>query len=216
MKKKVLDLSIKAMLENTTAAPAATQPEALRCAEWLEHIAQGGVVVSIKELARVTAEQLRLLHAALTAPAAEPAAPQAPVEGTVAGWKSHAEAMERERDYYRRRMQTMHEHQDGEVWYWQDDGEDHLESMVNSLPVVIRADQLRALLASARRLQPDAGAVPDGWRLVPVEPTEHMAMAGGQYAECGLPANAVFGYRAMIAAAPQVTTAPQAPAKATA
>ena len=41
-----------------------------------------------------------------------------------------------------------------------------------------------------------------GLRNVPVEPTDAMANAGAQYAECGLPANAVFGYRAMIAAAP--------------
>lgn len=52
-------------------------------------------------------------------------------------------------------------------------------------------------------------AVPKGWRLVPVEPTERMAIAGGKYAECGLPANAVFGYRAMLAAG----AAPQAPAR---
>ncbi|SFE09416.1 hypothetical protein [Paracidovorax konjaci] len=68
------------------------------------------------------------------------------------GWKSHAEAMERERYFYRQRMQTMQEHQDGDVWYGQDDGEDHLESMVNSLPVVIRADQLRALLAASGKV----------------------------------------------------------------
>lgn len=57
------------------------------------------------------------------------------------------EAAERERDYYKSRAQTMYEHQKGEVWYWQGDGEDHPESWVNSLPVVIRADQLRELMA---------------------------------------------------------------------
>jgi hypothetical protein len=35
-----------------------------------------------------------------------------------------------------------------DVWYWQGDGEDHLESMVHQLPVVIRAEQLRELLAT--------------------------------------------------------------------
>lgn len=64
------------------------------------------------------------------------------------GWKSHAEAMEHERDYYRARAQTMYEHQRGEFWYWQGDGHDHPESMANSLPVVIRADDLRALIAA--------------------------------------------------------------------
>lgn len=53
----------------------------------------------------------------------------------------------------------------------------------------------RAALASAA--QPPAGFV-----MVPVEPPEAMAKAGAQYAECGLPANAVFCYRAMLAAAP--------------
>lgn len=101
----------------------------------------------------------------LAAPAAQEAEPAepTPVEGTAAGWKSHAEAMERERDYYRQRVRTLDEHQEGQVWYWQDDGGDHLESMVGSLPVVIRADQLRALLAVAARPQADAGAVPEGW-----------------------------------------------------
>lgn len=66
------------------------------------------------------------------------------------GWQSHAEAMERERDYYRQRAKTMFEHQDGQCWYWQGDGNDHPESMVNSLPVVIRADQLRALMPQCR------------------------------------------------------------------
>lgn len=69
------------------------------------------------------------------------------------GWKTHAEAMERERDHYRQRAQTMYEHQRGEVWYWQGDGSDHPESMVNSLPVVIRADQLRALLIAAAQVE---------------------------------------------------------------
>ncbi len=65
------------------------------------------------------------------------------------GWRHHAEAMERERDHWRQRAQTMHEHQAGQAWYWQSDGGNHLESLVNSLPVVIRADQLRAMLAAA-------------------------------------------------------------------
>lgn len=35
-----------------------------------------------------------------------------------------------------------------DVWYWQGDGGDHLESMVHQLPIVIRAEQLRELLAA--------------------------------------------------------------------
>lgn len=37
-----------------------------------------------------------------------------------------------------------------DVWYWQGDGRDHLESMVHQLPVVIRAEQLRQLLAASQ------------------------------------------------------------------
>ena len=81
------------------------------------------------------------------------------------GWKFHAEQMERERDHWRARAQTMYEHQRGEVWYWQGDGEDHLKSMVNALPVVIRAEQLRDLLATHPQQQADskAGGEVFGW-----------------------------------------------------
>lgn len=75
--------------------------------------------------------------------------PEQPATAESVGWKAHAEAVERERDYWRRRAQAMHEHQRGQVWYWQGDGEDHLESLCNSLPVVIRADALRSLVQPA-------------------------------------------------------------------
>ena len=48
----------------------------------------------------------------------------------------------------RAQLQTIYEHQRGECWYWQGDGQDHLESLCNTLPVVIRADQLRALVTT--------------------------------------------------------------------
>ncbi|MBF9265224.1 hypothetical protein [Paracidovorax cattleyae] len=62
----------------TTAAAAAPRSEALRCAEWLEHIALGGEVVTVEELARTAAAELRLLHAMTAAPAAQKAEPTAP------------------------------------------------------------------------------------------------------------------------------------------
>lgn len=46
-----------------------------------------------------------------------------------------------------------------DVWYWQGDGHDHLESMTHQLPIVIRAEQLRELLAEAKSSAP---AVVDG------------------------------------------------------
>ncbi|MDA8522023.1 DUF4406 domain-containing protein [Acidovorax sp. NCPPB 4044] len=211
------------MTENTTttAAPAATRPEALRLAEWLD-----GARPWPSYVPQEAAAELRRLHALTSAAAqeAEPAAP-APVEGTVAGGESHAEAMERERDYYRQRVRTLDEHQEGQVWYWQDDGGDHLESMVGSLPVVIRADQLRALLAVARRPQVAAVAVPEGWRLVPAEVKDEMLAAFARAADGALDWARIseearqkvrdsFGpaYRAMLAAAPQAPAAPTAAA----
>ena len=50
----------------TTAAAAAPRSEALRCAEWLEHIALGGNVVTMDELARTAAAELRSLDALTT------------------------------------------------------------------------------------------------------------------------------------------------------
>ena len=46
-----------------------------------------------------------------------------------------------------------------DVWYWQGDGQDRLESMVHQLPIVIRAEQLRELLAAPTGAAP---ADPDG------------------------------------------------------
>jgi len=34
------------------------------------------------------------------------------------------------------------------IWYWQGDGNDNLDSMIASLPIIIRAGQLRKLIAS--------------------------------------------------------------------
>ncbi len=67
------------------------------------------------------------------------------------GWESYAKMLEQERDHWRTRVQMMNDHADGECWFWQGDGEDHLESMCNSLSVVIRADQLRQLVASSQK-----------------------------------------------------------------
>lgn len=43
----------------------------------------------------------------------------------------------------------LHQRGGSNSWYWLDDRENYLETMVASLPVVIRAEQLRALLAPA-------------------------------------------------------------------
>ena len=64
------------------------------------------------------------------------------------------------------------------------------------------ADQMREYIL-ADRASLGAAQVPAGWKLVPIEPTEDMRQAGAQFAECGISANAVFGYRAMLATAPE-------------
>lgn len=70
-----------------------------------------------------------------------------------------------------------------------------------------RADRDAAMLRTIASLRAangelaGAAIVPDGLALVPLEPTEAMRLAGAQYAECGISANAVFGWRAMLAAA---------------
>lgn len=51
----------------------------------------------------------------------------------------------------------LHQRGGSNSWYWLDDRENYLETMVASLPVVIRAEQLRELLAA-----PQAPAVPHG------------------------------------------------------
>ena len=98
--------------------------------------------------------------AAFTRQPAQPVATAKPsaqaVAKELAGWKDEAESLRRERDYYRERSQMMYEHQRKECWYWQGDGEDHLESLVGSLPVVILARDLRAMLAASPQPEPSA------------------------------------------------------------
>ena len=48
----------------------------------------------------------------------------------------------------------------------------------------------------------DTGAVPEGWMLVPVEPTQEMFDAGMKH-RAGHPCNVMDGYTAMLAVAPQ-------------
>ena len=107
-------------------------------------------------------EQGQMLNPAWVKAQAQ-AVPAAPLESGPAGsggWESHARQMERERDHWRDRARVMSEHKEGIVWYWQGDGEDHPESWVNTLPVVIRADELRALMGPATPAAPAVDADP--------------------------------------------------------
>lgn len=128
-------------------------PEARRCAL----IAAAQAVVDrwdtpLWKDVPATAEYIGRLRATLVeAQQPAPSAVAAEIDGGPpgsGGWEKHAIEMERQRDFYRQRCHTMEEHQNGGVWYWQGDDGDNLESMGNSMLVVIRADQLRALIAA--------------------------------------------------------------------
>lgn len=124
------------------------------------------------------AQALEDWEAAVGAGGVQPLRPEGGPPGS-GGWKAHAENLERERDHWRERAQTMYEHQRGEVWYWQGDGTDHLESMVNRLPVVIRADQLRAL--SSAKVPPAYPAMPENWGVVASVNGENILCIGDSY-----------------------------------
>ncbi len=70
------------------------------------------------------------------------------LEKTVASLNHAYNELQEERNYLRASIKMIQEFQRKEVWYWQGDGEDHVESMVNDLPVVIRAYELRELIRS--------------------------------------------------------------------
>lgn len=99
------------------------------------------------ELCRVVRAARQQPAAQAPAPAPEPYDSRGPT--TLEGWRSAALAGEKERDWLRERLKTVERHQGKDCWYWQNDGEDHLESLTSSLPVVIRADHLRDLLKGA-------------------------------------------------------------------
>lgn len=69
-------------------------------------------------------------------------------------------AVERQRDHWRDHARTMSLHHGGESWYWQGDGTDHLESLTNDRPVVIRAGQMRELLKRPAPTVPEGVLVP--------------------------------------------------------
>ncbi len=87
------------------------------------------------------------------------------------GWVFDYNALRQDRDALLRRVSYLETAaSEGGAWIWQGDGEDHPESMVDSLPVIIRADQLRALIAAptpvAQRLTKEAltDIIADGLR----------------------------------------------------
>ena len=148
----------------TQPTKAAELPDALRLADALEcrTTSWPDKVFAAAELRRLHAENVRLA-ALVEAQQPAPSAAVAEIEGGPpgsGGWEKHAIEMERQRDYYRQRCHTMEEHQNGGVWYWQGDDGDSLESMGNSMLVVIRADQLRSLMHPSPTPQADSQPAP--------------------------------------------------------
>lgn len=75
-------------------------------------------------------------------------------ERVIQNLTEEVERLEGDLSEARGQLNMIHEHQrdcdpaEREVWYWQGDGDDHPESMVNSLPVVIRARDLKQLMVN--------------------------------------------------------------------
>jgi len=134
--------------------------DALRFAQ---RVLEGDAPESDRKAARdmLVAIRTRVRKARASLPSPQQATPE-PVGEQATVPRDAYDALERERDYWRTRARAMLDHAEGTCWYWMGDGEDHLESLVNSLPVVIRADQLRELLA-----RPEPG-VPEGVAMVPM------------------------------------------------
>lgn len=64
------------------------------------------------------------------------------------GWQEEAANLAKRLRFAQCDLDAMRSHQKNEVWYWQGDGYDHLESMGRDMVVVIHAGDLRALAAT--------------------------------------------------------------------
>lgn len=129
----------------------------------------------------------------------------------------------------RQQIELMKDQLGGNVWIWEPEGENHLESMGNRMGVLIYACDLKALLAQAQQDaacvapvsdKPVSGAqnafhatqpqqVPKGYKLVPIEPTEEMLNAARDWSDkkYGKPIGndaAVGCFQAMLEASPEV------------
>ena len=95
-------------------------------------------------------------HAVASCPPAVPATPtdQPPLSALATltrqrdGWRHEADMLRRRLLFAESDIDVRAKHQASDVWYYQGDGYDHLESMGNGMVVVIHAAELRALLAT--------------------------------------------------------------------
>lgn len=65
------------------------------------------------------------------------------------GWHEEAVSLAKRLKYVESDNDLLRKHQSKDVWYFQGDGEDHIESMGNNMVVVIHAHDLRSLIAPA-------------------------------------------------------------------
>lgn len=125
------------------------------------------------------------------------------------GYHAQHEQDQREISTLRSALATARQKESGDTWLWAGDGSDKLHSMGNGMAVVIRARELRRLIAEGGK--PAPVAVPDGWQLVPKEATENIVegithaknMARYGTRAVMTKAEVTSIYQAMLAAAPQ-------------
>lgn len=66
------------------------------------------------------------------------------------GWQEESASLAKRLTYMEADNDLLRKHQSKDVWYFQGDGEDHIESMGNNMVVVIHAHDLRSLMAPAQ------------------------------------------------------------------
>lgn len=64
------------------------------------------------------------------------------------GWKAEADTLRERLVEAEKQLELMRAAQDGDVWFWEGDGHDHLHSMSSGMVVTITASDLQALVGS--------------------------------------------------------------------
>lgn len=95
---------------------------------------------------------------------------------SLAGWQEECKVLRDDRDSLRQRLDLQALHQRNDIWYWQGDGSDYPESISNSMAVVIRGDQLRAILAASH--QPAAAPAQAALPPIPLDKVEDVYKTG--------------------------------------
>lgn len=98
-----------------------------------------------------------IAQAWIAASASDQGAAVKPCPDEYAGLKGEIETLQWRLGNAMRELEARRLHDKGDVWHWQGDGTDSLDSMSMGMVVVIRADQFRAALAERAQAQPTAG-----------------------------------------------------------